>query len=174
MADHDLVPDDNDDGLLAHPDATAPDDDDAGEVQGSVPTPEGVGGEVGRIEVGGQEAPIDVPKAALDDPGPTPITPASSQQQYDARVKYEDQLNQQLAAWWEANKGAVLEAIARGEEPTLAESSTPTEDDTDAPPDFGADLVDGGQPASSKDDGGARADEEYGGGDPDGGIAPKG
>lgn len=148
MSEHDLVPDDNEDGLLAHPgdddlappptDPDVPDSeaDDAGdEVQGSVDTPDGVEGAVVSVPVGGDGPPIDVPKAAYDDPGPAPITPASSQEQYDARVKFEDQLNGQLAAWWDANRAEVLAALAAGETPTVNRASADlvTDDEDYAP-----------------------------------------
>lgn len=103
----------NDDGLA---DDTEPADVDGDEVeaQGSVDTPDGVGGEVVSVPVGGDAPPIDVPAAAYNDPGPLPVTPASSQQQYDARVKYENQVNAQFEAWMEQNKAAVLDAFLAG------------------------------------------------------------
>jgi hypothetical protein len=114
------------------PDTRPPDHDGPEDVQGSVPSGDGDGNETVSIPVGGDNPPIDVPKAAYDDPGPTPITPASSQQQYDARVKFENQVNQQLDAWIAQNRGELLSILLAGGEIQFNDASANDKDDATA------------------------------------------
>lgn len=116
----DLAPEDGP-GLLDHPDTN----DDAAPDLPEVANPDEAPGEqldtgedIGKtkpvLEGDSIEHPIDAPAAAVDDPGPTPITPASSAAQYESRVKYENMVNGQFAAWLEANRGAILDTFLAG------------------------------------------------------------
>lgn len=72
---------------------------------------------------------LDAPAAAVLDPGPQPITPASSAEQYKDRVAYEQGVNAQLDAWWEANRAAVLDTFLAGGTVELTHDIAPSPDD---------------------------------------------
>lgn len=76
------------------------------------PDPEAAGTEVARVASDGTL--LDVPAAALADPGPDPITPGSSQEAYHNRVAYENLVNTQLEHWLEQNRGAILDTFLAG------------------------------------------------------------
>lgn len=133
MPEHSHVPDDDEDGLLAHPDDTSGEPGGPAEeaAQGST----GGGGEdyhqheVAQVRVEGDSPPIEAPAAAVADPGPPPATPASSQAQYDARVRYESGVNAELEAWWERNKGDVLSTLLAGGTVDLDHSTPDTDNE---------------------------------------------
>lgn len=94
----DVIPDD----LEVPPDPTPGERLDTGEDIGKT-LPVDVGGEI-----------LEAPAAAVLDPGPTPITPASSAQQYEDRVSFERGVNAQLDDWWELHRAAVLDTFLAG------------------------------------------------------------
>lgn len=85
-------------------DAPAPTEDDAHDGVISVPAGDGF---------------LDAPAAAVLDPGPDPITPASSAAQHDARVKYEAGVNAAVEVWITDNRPAIIDAFLAGHTPIL-------------------------------------------------------
>lgn len=113
-----LGADDQSSADLPTPDELDPNDDDP--IEGVDPTP-GERRDDGSDPESAKTLPIesdgtllDAPAAAVLDPGPTPVTPGSSQEQYDRRVRYEDLVNQQLEKWIADNRAEILATFIAG------------------------------------------------------------
>lgn len=77
------------------------------------------------VEAGGEI--LQAPAAAVLDPGPPPVTPSSSAQQYDDRVAYESFVNAQVEDFIARTRAEVTDAFLAGNTPRIEVDDTPAE-----------------------------------------------